>query len=372
MSKYKLLTDKHPQQDFFVADIFGSLPVKDDIASMEHPMFTLATKKDLRVINYEHNGNKINITPNVEHGLPTIFDKDILLYCASLLVNECNKGNVPSRVLRISTHDLLVATNRPGGGRGYELIRKALDRLTSVYIDTNIKTDGKEITSGFHLIEKYDIVESSRVKDRMVKLEITLSEWLYNSIIGKEVLTINRDYFRLRQALERRIYEIARKHCGLQEKFKMNLQLLYKKVGSSGTINKFKYNLKKIIEKNVFPDYEIKLEEDDVVVFIKTSDEIEGDDNQASEEPIKKVENIEVIKNNNKPSLFIGGETLTKAREIALNARSSYGYSDAWCVYALQDQFKELNKDKMDIINPEALFLGFIRHKVKKPPVGWG
>ena len=105
MSKYKLLTDKHPQQDFFVADIFGSLPVKDDIASMEHPMFTLATKKDLRVINYEHNGNEINITPNVEHSLATIFDKDILLYCASLLVNECNKGNVPSRVLRRSTHD---------------------------------------------------------------------------------------------------------------------------------------------------------------------------------------------------------------------------------------------------------------------------
>jgi len=369
MNKYKLLTDKHPKQDFFVADIFGSLPIKDDIATMEHPMFTLATKKDLRVINYEHNGNKINITPSVEHGLPTIFDKDILLYCASLLVNECNKGNTPSRVLRISTHDLLVATNRPGGGRGYELIRKALDRLTSVYIDTNIKTDGKEITSGFHLIEKYDIVESSRVKDRMIKLEITLSEWLYNSIIGKEVLTINRDYFRLRQALERRIYEIARKHCGQQEEFKMNLGLLYKKVGSSGTIDKFKYNLKKIIEKNVFPDYVIKLEEKDIVVFIRTSKEIEDD--ATTNKPLKIVEDIKVSKSNVKPNLFIDGCTLEKAREVALSARTSYGYSDAWCIYALQDQFKELNKDKTDILDVNSLFLGFVRHKVKKSPMGW-
>jgi hypothetical protein len=33
---------------------------------------------------------------------------------------------------------------------------------------------------------------------------------------GKEVLTLHRDYFRLRKPLERRMYELARKHCGQQ------------------------------------------------------------------------------------------------------------------------------------------------------------
>ncbi|MCA9184408.1 MAG: replication initiator protein A [Pirellulaceae bacterium] len=28
------------------------------------------------------------------------------------------------------------------------------------------------------------------------------------------MLTLHRDYFRLRKPLERRVYEIARKHCG--------------------------------------------------------------------------------------------------------------------------------------------------------------
>ena len=37
-----LLPDRYPTADFFVADIFDAAP-KDDVASMEHPMFSLAT-----------------------------------------------------------------------------------------------------------------------------------------------------------------------------------------------------------------------------------------------------------------------------------------------------------------------------------------
>jgi plasmid replication initiation protein len=66
----------------------------------------------------------------------------------------------------------------------------------------------------------------------MVELEITLSEWLYNSVIGEEVLSINHDYFRLRKPIERRIYEIARKHCGKQKRWHIGIENLHKKVGS--------------------------------------------------------------------------------------------------------------------------------------------
>ena len=51
---------------------------KDDMASMEHPIFSLATKPDQRVLAYEHNGLSIEIVPSVR-GLATIHDKDILL-----------------------------------------------------------------------------------------------------------------------------------------------------------------------------------------------------------------------------------------------------------------------------------------------------
>jgi plasmid replication initiation protein len=51
---------------------------------------------------------------------------------------------------------------------------------------------------------------------RMVALELALSRWLYNAVLAREVLTLNREYFRLGGGLERRLYELARKHCGQQ------------------------------------------------------------------------------------------------------------------------------------------------------------
>ncbi|MEP2182825.1 replication initiator protein A, partial [Roseibium sp.] len=49
-----LLPDRH-QADFFVCDIFDAIP-KDDLATMEHPIFSLSTKPDRRILNYTHNG----------------------------------------------------------------------------------------------------------------------------------------------------------------------------------------------------------------------------------------------------------------------------------------------------------------------------
>ena len=48
-----LLPDRHPTADFFVCDIFDALP-KDDLGSMEHPMFSLSTRPDRRILNYSH------------------------------------------------------------------------------------------------------------------------------------------------------------------------------------------------------------------------------------------------------------------------------------------------------------------------------
>ncbi|MDO8303183.1 MAG: replication initiator protein A, partial [Sedimentisphaerales bacterium] len=74
-----LLPDRHSGGDFFVCDILDALP-KDDMASMEHPIFSLSTKPDLRVLSYSHNDVQITVVPSVK-GLATLFDKDILIYC---------------------------------------------------------------------------------------------------------------------------------------------------------------------------------------------------------------------------------------------------------------------------------------------------
>lgn len=266
-----LLPDRHPNKDFFIADIFDNLPIKDDMASMGYPMFTLSKNKDLRSIRYERDGISIVISPAFEHGLPTIFDKDVLLYCGSLLMEQINKGIVPPKTLRISSNDLLIATNRSVGGRGYDLLENALKRLHGVSITTNIKTNGMKQVEGFHLIESFRFIESSYVKDRRVALEITLSDWFYNSIVGKEVLTINRDYFRLGKSLERRLYEIARKHCGNQREWTISLEGLKDKAGSTSIAKMFRFAINAIAETNYLPDYTIQLS-DDVVTFQSRGD----------------------------------------------------------------------------------------------------
>lgn len=41
-----------------------------------------------------------------------------------------------------------------------------------------------------------------------------------------EVLPVSRDYFRLRRPLGRRVYEIGRKHCGGQDKWRISIDSL--------------------------------------------------------------------------------------------------------------------------------------------------
>lgn len=273
--KVPLLPDRHRQLDFFVCDILDANP-RDDLGSMEHPLFTLSKNPDTRIRLYEHNGNTVKIVPSAL-GLATIFDKDILIYCVSQISEAMNRGRDVSRTVQLTAYDLLVATNRDTGGRNYKLLEQAFQRLTGTRIFTNVKTAGRRVREGFGLIESYRIVEKSPRDSRMVAVEVVLSEWLYQAICAREVLSISRDYFRLGKALERRIYELARKHCGRQPQWKVGLELLHKKSGSSGTVREFRRKVKQICEEDHLPDYQVRYEaEEDMLVFTNRNERIQA------------------------------------------------------------------------------------------------
>ena len=84
-------------RDFFVCDFLGASP-KHDLASMEHPIFSLSTRPDRRILSYTHNDTEITVTPSVK-GRATIFDADILIFCISQLmaaINACLLYTSPS------------------------------------------------------------------------------------------------------------------------------------------------------------------------------------------------------------------------------------------------------------------------------------
>lgn len=248
---------------------------------MESPFFTLSTKADHRHLKFEYGNKSVSVIPS-GLGLPSIFDKDILLYCGSQVMEQLNKGDIPPKTLRISVHDFLVATNRNICGDAYERFKGSLDRLRGCTVKTSIRTGHTEQVKGFGLIESYEYLESNHVERRLVGVEITLSDWFYNSLIAKEVLTINRDYFRLRKPVERRVYEIVRKHCGNQTEWKISLQRLYAKSGALSDIKHFRAAIKKLAEHNHLPDYHLSYsrEEDTVFFYSRSSTTDESDKTQ--------------------------------------------------------------------------------------------
>lgn len=250
--------------DLFVCDFFAAVP-KHDLASMEHPIFSLSTRPDRRILSYAHNDTEITVTPSVK-GRATIFDADILIFCISQLMAAINAGKAVSRRLTITAHDLLLTTNRETSGDSYKRLRDAFERLAGTRITTNIVTGEQEITRGFGLIESWEIIRKTRA-GRMVSVSVTLSEWLFDAVLNKSVLTLSRDYFRMRKPLERRLYELARKHCGRQPEWRISLETLLKKSGSVSPRRVFRSMLREIIRADGLPDYILTEEGGDIFTF---------------------------------------------------------------------------------------------------------
>ncbi len=263
-----LLPDRSEQGDFFVCDILDAAP-KGDMASMAHPIFSLSTKPDHRIRRYESGTSYLEVRPSAE-GLATIHDRDVLIYCISQIMAALNRNETISQTVRLKAYDLLRATNRVTDGRGYEGLKAALTRLQGTQIETNIVTGGTEQLDIFSIIDRARIVRQTR-DGRMQEIEIRLSDWVYNAILSREVLTLHRDYFRLRKPLERRIYELARKHCGRKDEWRISLATLQKKCGSSSTIREFRRLVQNVVREDELhshmPDYAVRLEGDDTVVF---------------------------------------------------------------------------------------------------------
>jgi plasmid replication initiation protein len=213
--------------DFFLCDILDALP-KDDMATMEHPVFSLATRPDLRVLSYAHNGVDITVTPSVR-GLATIHDKDILIFCISQLMAALNAGRAVARTVTLKAHDLLVATNRETSGDAYRRLRDSFERLAGTRITTNLAVDGQEVTRGFGLIESWEIVRKTR-GGRMISVSVTLSDWR-------------------------------------QDSWRVSVEVLLKKSGSASPRRVFRAMLREMIAADHLPDYAMTEEPGDIIRF---------------------------------------------------------------------------------------------------------
>jgi len=325
---------------FFLCDVLDPA-LKDDLASMEHPIFSLSTRPDRRILSYAHNGVTLEVTPSVR-GRATIHDKDILIYCVSQLMAAVNAGREISRTLTLRAHDLLRATNRDTSGDSYARLREAFERLAGTRLTTNLNTGnlttgGVEATRGFGLIESWEILRrvGAGQGGRMISVTVTLSEWIYRAVLNQSVLTLSRDYFSLRKPLERRVYELARKHCGRQPTWRVSVTTLHKKSGSAAPLRVFRAALRKMIKAAHLPDYEMHEAPGDIIGFSRRGQVLEP----GADAPV------------------LTPETHQAARDLAPGAD----------VYALEAEWRSwwAQTGRVRLSNPDRAFLGWVR--ARKP-----
>ncbi|NQX93376.1 MAG: replication initiator protein A [Erythrobacter sp.] len=252
------------QFDFFVPFI-ADLPMRDQRETMERPFFSLAKRKRLKPIEYVSPGGDVfvNIFPNAEFGMATIWDADILIWAASTINNLKRQGvNDLPRTLHFHPYDLLKTVGRDTGGREYKLLREALGRLQATTIVTNIRVRKGKKQRQFSWIESWtDLVDEDSQQSKGMSL--TLSDWFYEGVVmDGGLLAIDPIYFSIRGGRERWLYRVARKHAGGagEDGFAISLPTLFEKSGAEGTYRRFKFELQTIIRRNELPGYGLALE----------------------------------------------------------------------------------------------------------------
>ena len=158
---------------------------------LEHPFYSLSKKPVTSVREYHHGDHWLRITPSVT-GLATIYDKDILIYAISQLMNAQNAGQEINPSIRINAHDFLPFTNRGTAGKDYQALIEALERLRGTTISTNIRTSEREQVHVFGLIDSGSVRRTFGLDDRLVSIDIVLSDRLINVIKVDEVPTEKR------------------------------------------------------------------------------------------------------------------------------------------------------------------------------------
>ena len=349
MSKTRSLPALTPRRylpNLFSLDV-SSISIKDAQQQLEHPLFSLSKKPDIRPREYQaENGTKIEVLPNYL-GHPTIWDKDLLIYAVSSLRNCMERDEEVSPRIRFHTADIIEFCQRTKGGSAYARLDRALMRLAGALIRTNIRTGGIETTKGFHIIEEYDIKRQYDQPDgRLIYCEFTLSDWLFRAVMSdQEILTLHPDYFCLRRAFDRRLYEIARKHCGRQADWAIGIEKLHSKCGSGSELKEFRRCLRRIANGGGdLLEYDLGLQMgqkgQELVVFRRR----EGS----------------YLKQH--PSVSSPSE-ITLSHSVAVVARKQHG--DAVDLNTAEQDWRTWMKRKnIRPVNPEAMFLSFLSNWV--------
>jgi plasmid replication initiation protein len=249
----------------FVLDLDSPLcgNAKNERTLMVYNWFALSREKQTELPIYDDGKACIEVK-GTSYGVANIWDKELFIYLASLMQDRINRGETVGRSFQFTAHDYFRITGTKPNGSAYNRLEESLVRLKSTTIRTNLlDNDGRG-----GRMEAFSWLDSVSFKWRqnrggekiMQAIRVEMGERLFNAILkNKRMLTYDAAYFQL-SPLEKRLYEIARAHCGQQRGFKMNIEKLRLRIGTQNDLRRFKAELVKISKrKNQLPGYGLML-----------------------------------------------------------------------------------------------------------------
>lgn len=231
-----------------------------DRSIMAYPFFGLDRKPSMTPIIYETDQIKIEVRPSHD-GLATIYDKEVILYVASLVAQRVTNGEPTTQDFQFTAHDFFNATATNLGGRSYARMDAMLTRLQGTQIRTNIETGGEGEAGAFSWLSEYQLsyAQGTKGDKRLRAVRVRLCNWLYRAIVNNlEFLKYSTDYFDL-GPVERRLYEVALAACPEGGTLEIDVADLRHQVGYKSTINRFRIELKRISDGQTIPDFTMAL-----------------------------------------------------------------------------------------------------------------
>lgn len=243
------------QGDLFAFDSPLLTEVRGERSLMAFPFFALSKTKWTKPLEYKTEAVSIEIvcTPK---GVATIYDKEVLLYVASLMVAKLDAGEQVSQDFYFTAHDLFRVTGVSGSARSYSRLSDALERLQGTQIKTNIEAGGEGQSGFFSWLSDAQLhyTKTSKGDKRLKAIKVRLCDWLYRAILrDRRVLDYDPTYFQL-GPIERRLYEVARSACG-HGPIEVELEELRLQTGYQSSLKHFRYELKRIADESSIPGF---------------------------------------------------------------------------------------------------------------------
>jgi plasmid replication initiation protein len=256
------------QLDLF-APALADILYRDARDLMNRVPFALSKKPRHTPIIHEWKDLYLKIKPeNPVKAIANIWDHHIIIFLVSQLNMIRSRANPAATTVEFRPADLLRAVRRGDGGKDYEWLGKAIDRLWNTTVVTNV-ADGaaygefrmlaSRMAFNRHTkkpIEKWDDIEWRNVE----RMRLGLPEWIINQIDAKRVLKLHEDYFLISSGLDCVLYRLARVCADWKpEGWSFTIAELHNVFAVESSLKRFAFDVRKAVERQALPDYELAL-----------------------------------------------------------------------------------------------------------------